>query len=92
MTNSVTTAIKITPENLRKVIKTVPEINDMFVGDVVDSYLVLRIPQVNKDGSLSKRAPKKFGVFTNEKFVEMFYWIGRPVRREFSECALIALA
>lgn len=82
------TAMKITPENLRVAVTAVPEINDCFVGDVLGAVLVRNVPQINKNGSISRRPPKKYELLTVEQFDAYYEYTEPKQRRAFVSVTL----
>jgi hypothetical protein len=85
MTNKTMTAMRITPENLRTALTAVPAVGEMHVNEVLGGYLVLNVPLTNKDGSLSKRPPKKFVLVSPTVFAEDFQWMSKKAPRAFAQ-------
>lgn len=78
-------AMQVTPESLRVALDAVPQIGEMHVNEVLGGYLVLNVPQFNKDGKPSKRPPKRFILISPEVFAEDFVFTTKKARRMFAE-------
>lgn len=87
MENKMMTAMQVTPESLRIALTNVPAVGEMHVNEVLGGYLVLNVPQKNKDGSLSKRPPKKFVLISPAVFDEDFIFTDKKNRRGFTQVA-----
>ena len=85
MTTNQITAMQVTPESLRVALEHVPQIGEMHVNEVLGGYLVLNVPQFNKDGKQSKRPPKRFILISPEVFAEDFVFMTKKNRRAFTE-------
>ena len=80
-------AMQVTPESLRVALDAFPQIGEMHVNEVLGGYLVLNVPQFNKDGKPSKRPPKRFILISPEVFAENFVFTTKKARRMFAEVA-----
>ena len=80
-------AMQVTPESLRVALDAVPEVGEMHINEVLGGYLVLNVPQFNKDGKPSKRPPKRFILISPEVFAENFVFTTKKARRMFAEVA-----
>lgn len=87
MTNNHIAAMQVTPESLRVALDAVPEVGEMHINEVLGGYLVLNVPQFNKDGKLSKRPPKRFILISPQVFAEDFVFTTKKSRRMFAEVA-----
>ena len=85
MTNNHITAMQVTPESLRVALDAVPEVGEMHINEVLGGYLVLNVPQFNKDGERSKRPPKRFILISPQVFAEDFVFTTKKSRRMFAE-------
>ena len=85
MTNKTMTAMRVTPESLRVALTAIEEVGEMHVNEVLGGYLVLNVPLFNKDGSVSKRPPKKFVLISPEVFVEDFAFTEKKATRAFAQ-------
>lgn len=83
MTEKATVAMKVTPESLRVALATLPEVGEMHVNEVLGGYLVLNAPRFNKNGTISRRPPKKYILISPEVFFEDFEFVYPQKRREF---------
>lgn len=89
MTTKTILALRITPDSLRVAMTAVPDIGEMHINEVLGGYLVLNVPHLNKDGSISKRAPQKFVLLNPERFNERFFFTEKRQARAFVPVALL---
>lgn len=82
-------ALRITPESLRAVIAAVPEVGEMHINEVLGGFIVLNVPRFNKDGSLSKRPPVPFKLFSPDSFTMNFAFTDKQQKRQFVPVRLV---
>lgn len=83
MTTKNPVALRLTYESLRNAIAEVPALGEEPINAILGRYLVLNVPQINKDGTVSKRAPKKFVVLDPERFNNRFEFAVKQQKRAF---------
>ena len=83
MKNKDFVAIRVTPESLRVVLATEPAVGECHINEILDGFLVLNVPRLNKDGSVSKRPPLRYSILSPERFAERFEFCEAQQRRAF---------
>lgn len=83
MVNKTPTAIKINYDSLVVIMKALPELGEEPLNAILGGYLVLNAPYRNKDGSVSKRSPRKFVVLSPDRFASQYAFEEKPQRRVF---------